>query len=1065
MHQRAARRVGRGAHHFLRCLGSFAAILILLVGFALWRLMDGPITLDWLAPYLEAAFERSGVGFKVTIAGVQLGLDPTTHHLDLRAHDVRMALPDGALLARFPEISTAFGIGALMQGQLVPAQLIIERPVVHLARERSGAITARLAGPDDTATDLGPKVLEQLAGGRHSDEPLGELQRLAIRGASVIVDDEQSGQTWRTDRVDMAVERSGKGIRGDFALAGPAGPNKPELHAQYRYFADRHVLDLELAIDGIEPNAIPPLIPELLQLQHLRLPVSGTLHTRIELDQARAQGSRLDLTLGKGQVQSELLPQGVVDIEKGELHATYAPERSEVQLESLTLDLGGDTVLVLDGSIGGVTPELIAAARDARPGDHVKGKLNANLKRVPPDGLAPLWPYALSPGARRWVLANVRDGVIDEASAQLSLDIDPAGHTADLLDAQGTLRYRGLTVTYIDGLPPARQVDGIAKFADGHLVFLPSSGVVKGLKTTGGTLDISEIGSPLEWLTIDLPVNGSLQEALELIDSKPLYYARAANLDPARVGGHTDAVLHFRFPLLAALKLDQIEYSAKATMTGVSIAKIAMDRNLTDGAIALELARAGAHAQGTARVDGIPIKLDATVPFRVRGGPRAIYRIGMTLDVEARRRLGLDFDARLTGPVGVDVTYSRFEAARAQAVANLDLRAASLAIDEAGWKKAPDTPGAAKLVIELDHDRITQLSDVEVKSAGLDGRLAVAVSEDGKQVERVDIRRMIAGDNDFSGTVTRHPGGGWHADIHAVRIDGRKLIKEAASGSGPASPIPLAVTARIDRLILGPRQEIGQITGELLRRGGIWQSARLDGRLPNGHKLALRLGDAASRQFDFETDDLGATLKLLGVADNVVGGRLAINGQLSSSPDAQTMQGHIEGANYSVARAPVMARVLALPSFTGILSMLSGDGLPFGTLRGDFTLSSGRVTIKNLLAFGEALGITASGWVDTERNRLELAGTVAPAYALNSLLGNIPLLGQLLVGGSQGMFAANYHLSGSTDDPDVSVNPLSVLTPGILRQLFAPVVGFPAPQAEQQAVSPPAQPADAAAAR
>jgi len=88
-------------------------------------------------------------------------------------------------------------------------------------------------------------------------------------------------------------------------------------------------------------------------------------------------------------VQSELLPQGVVDIEKGELHATYAPERSEVQLESLTLDLGGDTVLVLDGSIGGVTPELIAAARDARPGDHVKGKLNANLKRVPPDRLAP----------------------------------------------------------------------------------------------------------------------------------------------------------------------------------------------------------------------------------------------------------------------------------------------------------------------------------------------------------------------------------------------------------------------------------------------------------------------------------------------------------------------------------------------------------------------------------------------------------------------------------------------------------------------------------------------------
>ena len=453
------------------------------------------------------------------------------------------------------------------------------------------------------------------------------------------------------------------------------------------------------------------------------------------------------------------------------------------------------------------------------------------------------------------------------------------------------------------------------------------------------------------------------------------------------------------------------------------------------------------------------------MPFRLRGGPRAIYRIGMALDTEMRRRLGLDFEGRLSGPVAMDVTYSRFDAGRAQAVATLDLRAASLAIDEAGWKKSPDSAGIAKLVIDLDHDRITQVSDVEVRAAGLDGRLAVGISDDSKQIDRIDIKRMIAGDNDFSGTVTRHPAGGWHADIHAARIDARRMVKEAATGSGPASPVPLAVTARIERLILGPHHEIAQVTGQMLRRGGIWQSGRLEGRLPNGRKLALRLGDTAARQFTFESEDLGATLKLLGVADNVVGGRLMVSGQLSGVGGNQAVQGHIEGANYSVARAPVMARVLALPSFTGVLSMLSGEGLPFGTLRGDFTLSGGRVTVKNVLAFGEAIGITARGWVDTEHDRLDLQGTVAPAYALNSLLGNIPLFGQLFGGSSQGMFAANYRLSGSTNDPDVSVNPLSALAPGILRQLFAPLVGFPAPQAEQQAVTPPPQPGERASAR
>jgi len=55
--------------------------------------------------------------------------------------------------------------------------------------------------------------------------------------------------------------------------------------------------------------------------------------------------------------------------------------------------------------------------------------------------------------------------------------------------------------------------------------------------------------------------------------------------------------------------------------------------------------------------------------------------------------------------------------------------------------------------------------------------------------------------------------------------------------------------------------------------------------------------------------------------------------------------------------------------------------------------------------------------------------------------------------------------SGSTDNPDVAVNPLSVLTPGILRQLFAPLVGFPSPQSEQQAVSPSPQAGEAGSLR
>jgi hypothetical protein len=77
-----------------------------------------------------------------------------------------------------------------------------------------------------------------------------------------------------------------------------------------------------------------------------------------------------------------------------------------------------------------------------------------------------------------------------------------------------------------------------------------------------------------------------------------------------------------------------------------------------------------------------------------------------------------------------------------------------------------------------------------------------------------------------------------------------------------------------------------------------------------------------------------------------------------------------------------------------------------------------------------------------------MEGTIVPAYMLNSLLGNIPLLGRLFspeTGG--GLFAATWRLNGPLDDPQVSVNPLAALTPGFLRGIFGGGTTPPEPPA------------------
>jgi AsmA-like C-terminal region len=100
-------------------------------------------------------------------------------------------------------------------------------------------------------------------------------------------------------------------------------------------------------------------------------------------------------------------------------------------------------------------------------------------------------------------------------------------------------------------------------------------------------------------------------------------------------------------------------------------------------------------------------------------------------------------------------------------------------------------------------------------------------------------------------------------------------------------------------------------------------------------------------------------------------------------------------------------------------------------------LKDSGIDIEKARAYGAALGITAQGNIDLDRDRLDLQGTIVPAYVVSQIVGEIPLLGRILTGGEgEGLFAATYRAKGPLDDPEVSVNPLAALAPGFLRGLF-----------------------------
>ena len=1037
----------RGARHCLVWLGSVAAALILVIGFCLWRLMQGPVELDRLTPYVEEALNQSTDGLQIAVSRARFAIDRDNHRLDLQLEGVRLSRPEGEPVAAFSEMSASFSLSALLRGNLVPTRLIVEHPVLHFIRDQQGKIGLRFGGQNGSVSSLGPEILGQGAGPSKSPASFDLMRRVVVRDATLILDDRRTGRHWRADRVDATVERDAEGLAGDLSMAIAVDTRAPDLRARYRYSSSSGTLDLAVEVGAVEPGALGALAPELAFLAVVNFPISGTLETRVDLAQLTTEGVRLDLGFGAGSLKSELLAGGELALLQGELHAVYVPEISQLRLAKLDLDLGGGSGLTVKGSLDAVTPGLIAGT-DPAPAP-IPGKLGIVLTDVPVTKFGSLWPPALSRGGRRWVLANVHDGVLDQATVQLDVEVDPAKRSAEIVSAHGSMRYHGLTINYFNGLAPVRKVSGTATLADKRLEFRPSGGTVRSVQVTGGSLDISNLGAPVEWQTIDLTLAGPIRDVLEVIDVKPLRYAHDIGVDPAHVTGRTEFNLHFRFPLLQSLKFDDVEYGVRATLTGAAITRAAIDRDLSDGDFALDISRPGMHLRGNARFDGVPISIDGGVAFKPKNGPRGRYRVVLTIDDEQRRRLALDYlPDRIIGPIGIDLTYSVFDAGRAEAEARLDLRAANLSVAETGWNKAPDVPGTGRVVVDLTDEQITRLREIEVKAAGLYAKFALALTPDRENIQRVDVERLVIGDNDVAGHVARRSEGGWRVELHGPRLDLSHWLNDSRDDSlSRHSPTdsPLAIDAHLGRLILGPRRQLRDLSAQLFREGENWQNARIDARFVNGHELSLRFGsDAGKQALSFLSEDLGATLSLLDVTDNIIGGRIAITGQVADAAGKRVLRGHVDGDNYNLIHAPGLAKVLSLTSLSTIGSMLAGSGIPFSTLSGDFAYSQKRLVLENLLAYGGALGVTANGVLELGPHRLDIRGTIVPAYTLNSIIGNIPLFGSLLLGGEgQGLFAANYRATGSAADPQVSVNPLSALTPGFVRRLFQPNFGVP----------------------
>jgi hypothetical protein len=195
-------------------------------------------------------------------------------------------------------------------------------------------------------------------------------------------------------------------------------------------------------------------------------------------------------------------------------------------------------------------------------------------------------------------------------------------------------------------------------------------------------------------------------------------------------------------------------------------------------------------------------------------------------------------------------------------------------------------------------------------------------------------------------------------------------------------------------------------------------------------------------------------LRSLGITDKIVGGEMELAGATEEASPGRPLALDVEMRAYRMVDEPAIARFLATALITGIPDSLRGEGIGFDRLQAKALLRDSALEIRDMRTSGPALGIQARGRIEIAADRIDMEGTIVPANAVNSLFGRIPVIGEILFG--PGLFAARYTVRGPRSSPDVTINPLSALAPGVLRNIFGILEGGSAPPQGQAPRNAPA---------
>lgn len=995
-----------------------ALLLVAVTGAGLlYWLHEKPISLDQYKSYLADDLSEAFGGRDVRISNLRFGFPPNASFPVLTADRLDVLGNGGRSLFGADDITLGVKFSELLLGRVDLSDLSLGevRLPISLAdgTDQTRGFMQRLDGLFETLQEL---LNDDVGAGLDGIA----LDRLVLAGRF------QSGVvlnnilvTKQEDLLSVAGNIHG----GQFILSVTA--NKPAK--------------IGLVLDGAELSSMPfemdlPLNGRLFlggQLIKNNQGFVGNISARIEnglYDQmpinasltAQLSNNLLVISEARGSYQgSNLALTGIMALEPGEeaimLSGDGALYLDEPLAAPIKMDLPGIRARVaFDGSISGniemVYQDLVGFVRL----NHGNGQpfLDGRFENLPVSLIHKHWPILGHGNTHAWLNEHVEKGMI----SNIALSMDKFGDRPS-----GFFSFDNLSMNFLDNQLQLTVPNGVADLDDNELRFQLDAGrlnelnlgkslvVLKGLydEDQSGVIDATALGDLAQLKDLlTLPRIGALtpQEAQEINISSKLTFQTLLEL-----------------PLIADLTFDDVRLKVSGVGRGVTIP-------------------IGEEAKITSPKLDLAWEKDSPLTFQ---GP--VNWKGMSFGVAGRWLGGEGIQARLTCPNtnAVDIFAALDIKNGDQLVSSkLDCRIKVEKPDQGPFLISGDIRLLSPQKGPLGQLFLGQRSPVRASFSILETAnkwsldlatdadpINIFFSKTGRQDQMTISGLKSAYISDGILQVLSQQGrtnlklSGTSLDVARVLDDGLLDGDGALNSALRLRFKRLLMPAGLDPLIDANLSVIGDGKGATVVAGQVGSGVTLSLTVPEEGPLKIVSANS------------GSLLRMLGIVEDAEGGRL--NATISTQKNG--ISGELSLEDVRVTQMPVLLRLLSVASLQGLADGLRGQGVRFDVVRIPFEAGPERISIIDALAKGPSIGLTLAGTVEgaNDARMLDLRGVLIPVYGVNSFIGQVPIIGDLVTGGERsGFISINYKLQGPTNNPSASVNPVTSVIPGPIKRLF-----------------------------